>query len=129
MELLVKDLKDYLKKNGFNLKDIYFCNVVKCRPIKNYKDRKPNKQEVDACKEYLFAQIKIINPKAIILCGATASQTFGIKEPLNKVCKGYKKKDGMVLFPIYHPRSSITNKIKDDRLNEIQKCLKEKINV
>ena len=129
-----KRLEGLLRKAHFNLKDVYFCNVVKCRPIKNYKDRKPNKQEVDACKEYLFAQIKIINPKAIILCGATASQTFGIKESLKKYLDNTKNKDnknyeGINLFPIYHPRSSIKEDVKEKRLKKIYMDLKEKINV
>ena len=124
-------LVNLLTEVGYNLdKDIYFCNVVKCRPTKGKKDRKPNKKEIDACKDYLYAQIKAINPKAIILCGAIASQTFGIKESLKKYFEKTKNKDnknyeGIPLFPIYHPRASITNKDKIKRL----KYIKEKINV
>ena len=122
-------LVNLLTEVGFNLdKDIYFCNVVKCRPTKGKRDRKPNKKEIDACKEYLFAQIKAINPKAIILCGTTASRTFGIKESLKKYFENTKNKDnknyeGIPLFPIYHPRASITNDYKIKRLKHIKEML------
>ena len=124
-----KRLEKLLKKAHFNIEDMYFCNIVKCRPIKDYKDRKPNKLEVDACKEYLFAQINAINPKAIILCGATASKTFGIKESLKKYFANKRNMDnktyeGIPLFPIYHPRSSIKKKIKEERLKKIYNDLK-----
>lgn len=50
-----QQLNDLLSKVGFNPEqDIYFCNVVKCRPVKNNKDRKPQKQEIESCVKYLM---------------------------------------------------------------------------
>ena len=45
-------------------KDVYICNTIKCRPPEN---RDPLPEEKEACREYLDAQIKIINPKTIII--------------------------------------------------------------
>lgn len=121
-----EQLDDLLKKAGFENpeSEIYFCNVVKCRPVKNNKDRKPSKEEVLACKKYLLEQINIVNPKIIILCGNTAKNVFEIKEPM-KTAHGKMYKNGEIkLFPIYHPRASITNEIKIADLHKIQKALR-----
>lgn len=117
-----QQLNDLLSRAGFNVEqDIYFCNVVKCRPVKNNKDRKPNKQEIVTCEKYLNSQIEIIKPEIIILCGNTAKNLFKINEPMKKVhgtCIDHK---GIKLIPVYHPRASITNEIK---LNDFKKVKK-----
>lgn len=48
-------------------------NTVKCRPPEN---RVPNDEEKSACRKFLVAQIDIVKPQAIILCGATALKSF-----------------------------------------------------
>lgn len=53
--------------------DIYMINTVKCRPPEN---RVPSEEEKAACHKFLVAQIDIIKPDAIVLCGATALKTF-----------------------------------------------------
>ena len=54
-------------------KDIYICNTLKCRPPDN---RNPLPEEKEACWEYLKAQIEIIKPKIILLCGNVAVQSI-----------------------------------------------------
>ncbi len=54
-------------------KDLYICNTVKCRPPQN---RKPTTQEKEACRPFLEAQIRFVQPKIIVLCGATAVQSM-----------------------------------------------------
>ena len=49
---------------GINRDDVYIANIVKCRPPQN---RNPEKDEADACKEYIDSQIKLVNPEAIVL--------------------------------------------------------------
>ena len=127
-----KRLDHLLEEADFNIEDIYFCNVVKCRPIKNNKDRKPNIEEINACKKYLFSQIEIIQPEAIILCGTTAVKVFGIKESIRNCFKNsidYYKYDNKTLFAIYHPRASIKDVTKLKQLKKIRKYLKENLNV
>ena len=46
-------------------KDFYICNTIKCRPPNN---RKPLQSEKDACREFLDAQLNILQPKIIIGC-------------------------------------------------------------
>ena len=53
--------------------DLYIINTVKCRPPEN---RVPTDEEKSACEKFLHAQIDIMNPKAILFCGATALKSF-----------------------------------------------------
>jgi DNA polymerase len=53
--------------------DLYIINTVKCRPPEN---RVPTDAEKNSCRKYLDAQISVIKPNAIILCGATALNSF-----------------------------------------------------
>ncbi len=63
-------LDDMLMKLGFDTnKDALVVNIAKCRPPKN---RPPRPEEVKACLPYLWKQIKIVNPRLIMLMGATA---------------------------------------------------------
>ena len=52
---------------------MYIINTVKCRPPEN---RVPFDEEKSACEKFLHAQIDIMNPKAILFCGATALKSF-----------------------------------------------------
>lgn len=114
-----QQLNSLLSEAGFNPEqDIYFCNVVKCRPVKNNKDRKPSKQEIEACVNYLNCQIEIIKPEVIILCGNTAKNIFNITKSMKEVHGSCIEKNGLKLIPVYHPRASITNEVK---LNDFKK--------
>ena len=49
--------------------NIYIANVVKCRPPQN---RVPEKDEAEACLNYLRNQVILVKPKIIVLLGRTA---------------------------------------------------------
>lgn len=67
-------LNIFLAEAGFDRqKDFYICNTIKCRPPQN---RIPANEEKRACQAYLAGQISIVKPKIILLCGATAAQSF-----------------------------------------------------
>lgn len=67
-------LDEFLAEAGISREnDLYIINTVKCRPPEN---RVPTEDEQAACRKFLDAQIDIIKPDAIILCGATALKTF-----------------------------------------------------
>ena len=79
-----KLLNDLLKQAGIDQEeDVYFCNVIKCRPPNN---RKPTNNEINIQKPWLFQQIKLIDPKFIILTGSTAMRTvLGFKDPISNL--------------------------------------------
>lgn len=67
-------LNDFLAEAGISREeDLYIINTVKCRPPEN---RVPTDLEKACCSKFLKAQIDIIKPQAIILCGATALKSF-----------------------------------------------------
>ncbi len=67
-------LDEFLAEAGISREnDVYMINTVKCRPPEN---RVPTDEEKAACHKFLVAQIDIIKPDAIVLCGATALKSF-----------------------------------------------------
>lgn len=107
-----KLLNEFLVKAGLSREsDLYIINTVKCRPPKN---RVPTQAEKDACRDILLSQIEIINPKIILLCGATAMKSFiTIKTPISKIRGeffevGIKDKKYQAM-PIFHPSYLLRN--------------------
>ena len=91
--------------------DTYISNIVKCRPPEN---RKPTKEEMDACKPWLEEQIRLINPEIILLVGATAVEgILGIKEGITKIRGSWIEKDGFLYMPIFHPSYLLRNSSKE----------------
>ena len=97
-----KLLDKLLIEAGIDLqKDVYFCNVIKCRPPNN---RKPTNKEINIHKPWLMQQIKLVDPKFIILTGSTAMRTIlEIKNPISKTRGKWFKKGGREIITIFHP--------------------------
>lgn len=90
---------------------VYICNTLKCRPPEN---RNPLPEEKEACWEYLKAQIDIIKPKIILLCGNVAVQSLlpnkgGITKIRGKWFEGGDEVYGAKLMPIFHPSYLLRN--------------------
>ncbi|MBO7671921.1 uracil-DNA glycosylase [bacterium] len=67
-------LNEFLAEAGISREeDLYIINTVKCRPPEN---RVPTDLEKACCSKFLKAQIDIIKPQAIVLCGSTALKSF-----------------------------------------------------
>lgn len=125
-----KLLNAFLIKAGISReRDLYITNTIKCRPPNN---RLPNKSEKDACREVLLSQIEIVNPKIILLCGATALKSFyEEKAPISKIrgeifeieVRGKR----YAAMPIFHPsyllrnHSEEPNSPRDLMLNDFKK--------
>ena len=98
---------------GLNRKEhVYICNTIKCRPPEN---RDPLPDEKAACREYLDAQIRIVDPKIILLCGRVAVQSIlGDMGGITRIRgKWFDGKDfgleGKKLMPIFHPSYLLRN--------------------
>ena len=82
--------------------DVYIANVVKCRPPQN---RNPERDEVETCRPFLFAQIDAVGPRVIVALGSFAVHTLLGDEqmPISRArgrvyaCRGAK------LVPTFHP--------------------------
>ncbi|MGC8976659.1 MAG: uracil-DNA glycosylase [Candidatus Ratteibacteria bacterium] len=98
---------------GLKRKNVYITNVVKCRPPGN---RRPKKNEIEKCKEYLIKQIEIIKPK-IICCLGDIALKFIFENYSIKKNKGITEMHGRIIklnnfkvFPVFHPAYAIYNR-------------------
>ena len=89
-------------------KDIYICNTLKCRPPNN---RDPLPSEKEACRAYLDAQLEILKPKLIILCGRVALTSFLTNEKAISKIRGkwFDGPNGSKMMPIFHPSYLLRN--------------------
>ena len=69
-----------LEEAGIDRRTVYVTNVVKhfkWRPRgKRRIHQKPNREEIDACRPWLNAELKRVEPRAIVCLGATAAQAL-----------------------------------------------------
>lgn len=102
-------LDKILASVGFSRKEhLYICNTLKCRPPEN---RDPLPEEKAACREYLDAQIEILKPKIILLCGRVAVQSFlNTNQGITKIRgKWFDSPNFSKMMPIYHPSYLLRN--------------------
>ena len=66
-------LTQMIEAMGLQRKDVYICNVVKCRPPEN---RTPEEDEITTCSPFLLRQLEVISPKVIVCLGAVAAKTL-----------------------------------------------------
>lgn len=103
-----KFLDKLLVTAGLDRQSVFITNVVKCRPPSN---RKPEREEVEACAPFLKRQIEAIDPKLIICLGGTAAfALLGIKS-LAKEHGKLIERDGRSYFVAYHPAARFHRKL------------------
>lgn len=92
-------------------KDVFICNVNKCRPPEN---RVPTTEEMEACKPYLLEQIRLVDPKIILFAGATAFKGLtGDKRAISKIRGQWIEWDGRLCMPIFHPSYLLRNQSRE----------------
>ncbi len=119
-----KLLTQMIEAMGLQRRDVYICNVVKCRPPEN---RQPEKDEVMACSPFLFRQLDVLKPKVIVCLGSTAAQTLlqtnrGISHFRGEWLdfRGYK------MLATYHPAYLLRNPgAKGEVWKDLQKVMAE----
>jgi DNA polymerase len=93
---------------GFNRNEhVFIGNIVKCRPPNN---RDPLPEERETCIPYLYKQIELIDPKIIILLGATALK--GLIDPNAKITKvrgEWLELQNRLVMPTFHPSALLRN--------------------
>jgi len=87
--------------------DVYIANINKCRPPDN---RNPTAEEIKACKPYLLEQIRLVDPKIILLTGATALKgLLAEKRGITKIRGQWIEWEGRLCMPIFHPSYLLRN--------------------
>ena len=100
-------LTDIIKAMGLERKDVYICNILKCRPPKN---RNPEPDEIAACEPFLIKQLDVIQPRVICAMGKFAAQTLLKTGTAISMLRGrFHSYHGIKLMPTYHPAYLLRN--------------------
>lgn len=95
---------------GIKREEIYIANIVKCRPPNN---RNPEQEEALACKEYLEAQIKLINPEIIVLLGSVALKNILGEQYSITASRGkWFEENGIKYIATFHPAALLRDETK-----------------
>ncbi|SMD30187.1 uracil-DNA glycosylase family protein [Picrophilus oshimae] len=96
-------LNSLLKMAGLERNRVYLTNVLK---FMTYKNRPPNKHEIENAMPYLLKEIDIIRPKLIVLMGSTAVNAFLPKHSVT-LYHGKLINDRMKFYITLHPASAL----------------------
>jgi DNA polymerase len=104
--------------------EIYICNILRCRPPGN---RAPEPQEAANCREYLDAQISIVDPEYIVCWGACAAQNLlGVTDAIGKLRRRFFQYGRAKVLCTYHPSYLLRNPAaKKDVWEDIQLLMAE----
>jgi uracil-DNA glycosylase family 4 len=117
-----KLLTQMIEAMGLQRKDVYICNVVKCRPPEN---RAPEKDEVTTCSPFLLRQIDAIAPKVIVCLGSVAAQTLlETNRGISQFRGQWLEFRGRKLLATYHPAYLLRNpSAKGEVWKDLQKVM------
>jgi len=118
-------LTDIITKGmGLRREQVYILNTIKCRPPGN---RTPLPHEVANCREYLEAQLAIIQPEFLCCLGAVAAQSLlGTTAPLGRLRGRFHQRGAIQVLCTYHPAYLLRYpEAKRDAWEDIQLLLKQ----
>lgn len=102
-------LNQLLEEIGLSRGEVFIANVLKSRPPGN---RDPQPLEIEACKPYLFEQVRLIQPKVVCTLGNFATKLLtGSPLGITKV-RGTPQVHELggrtvLLMPLLHPAAAL----------------------
>jgi uracil-DNA glycosylase family 4 len=103
-------LDTLLEEIGLTRGDVFVANVLKCRPPGN---RDPLPQEIDACQDYLFRQLELIEPRVVCTLGNFSTKLLR-DDPMTGITRLHGREEirrigprRVRLYPIYHPAAAL----------------------
>ncbi|MGC1106142.1 MAG: uracil-DNA glycosylase [Candidatus Acidiferrales bacterium] len=117
-----KLLTQMIEAMGLKRDDVYICNVVKCRPPEN---RAPEPDEMETCSPFLYRQLAVIQPKAVVCLGAIAFQAlYGAKQSISRLRGQWLEFRGIPMMATYHPAYLLRNpNAKGDVWEDLKKVM------
>ena len=97
-------LDELLAGIGLDRGKVFITNVVRHRPPEN---RDPLPDEVIACDVWLRRHLAVLRPKVIVTLGRHAMGKFFPGESISRIHGKPRVKDGLVIFPVYHPAAAL----------------------
>jgi DNA polymerase len=98
-------LDGLLAEIGLARDDVFVTSAIKCRPPKN---RPPHVGEINTCKQWLDAQIALINPSTVVLMGsAAARQMLDERGKMTDLHGQIREREGRTYLLTYHPAAGM----------------------
>jgi DNA polymerase len=102
-------LNQMLEGIGLSRDDVFIANVLKSRPPGN---RDPQPLEIEACRPYLFEQIRLIEPKVVCTLGNFATKLLsGNPAGITRVHGAPQVHElggrAVFLLPLFHPAAAL----------------------
>jgi len=98
---------------GFERKEVYIANVLKCRPdipAGQAGNRSPTPEEMQTCLPYLRSQIELIQPKVLVALGGIAIRgLLGKTEPMKSLRGRWLSFGSIPLMVTFHPSYLLRN--------------------
>jgi uracil-DNA glycosylase family 4 len=89
--------------------DVFVANVLKCRPPGN---RDPQPAEIENCREYLYSQVELIEPRVICTLGNFSTKL--LREDPTGITRLHGRPEVLTigrravrLYPIFHPAAAL----------------------
>jgi DNA polymerase len=115
-----KLLEELLGEIGLQRSEVFIANVLKCRPPGN---RDPNPAEIENCQDYLFDQIRLIEPKVICTLGNFATKL--LRDDPTGITRVHGRDEIRVigsravrLMPLFHPAAALYTRSMVDTLRQ-----------
>jgi len=89
---------------GLDRSKVFITNVVRHRPPEN---RDPLPEEVAACHVWFERHLAALKPKVVVTLGRHAMYKFFPGESISRVHGRARKKDGITIFPVFHPAAAL----------------------
>jgi uracil-DNA glycosylase family 4 len=102
-------LNQMLEEIGMAREDVFIANVLKSRPPGN---RDPQPLEIEACEPYLFAQVRLIEPRVVCTLGNFATKLLsGSPTGITRVRGTPQARElggrTVHLLPLFHPAAAL----------------------
>jgi uracil-DNA glycosylase family 4 len=107
-----RNFSRYIASIGLAREEIFITNSALCNPrSETGANRRPTREEVSNCSEFLSRQVEVIDPCVVVTLGAVALAALGsveyhpftLKENVGQV----QTWRGRLLVPLYHPSPQV----------------------
>lgn len=91
---------------GYLHSHTYLSSLTRCDPGRNLRgdgDRRPSPAEVALCRPFLDAELRLLQPRVVLLVGTMAIEAFCGKVKLEDVIGTYQEREGMLFLSLPHP--------------------------
>jgi DNA polymerase len=92
---------------GMRRREVYICNILRCRPPGN---RLPRADEAANCREYLEGTLALVRPRYICALGAcAATNLLGVTLSIGRLRGRFHDYQGIPVLCTYHPAYLLRN--------------------